>query len=94
MTLASIDGDLPQIPAERGGDHLAHADGGTRGGVDLVPVMGLDDLDVDLVPEHSGGDVQQLEAEIHPNAHIWGEDNPDILPRRGDPPSADPHRGP
>src|SRR5581483_5081222 len=43
------------------------------GRVDLVAMVGLDDLDVDAVAQHACGHLQQLEAEVHAHAHVGRE---------------------
>src|SRR5690606_13984361 len=81
LPFAAVDGDFLQIAPERIGHHLTHAQGGAGRRIDLVPVVRLDDLDVDLVAEHPRGGVQQLEAKIHANAEVGGEDDRDLLGR-------------
>jgi hypothetical protein len=43
-------------------------------------MVGLDDLDVDPVTQHPGGRVQQLETEVHADAHVGREDDADLCP--------------
>ena len=37
-----------------------------------MAVVGLDDLDIVIVAERTGGDLQELQAEVHPDAHVRG----------------------
>ncbi|MNF87248.1 hypothetical protein D3C84_697100 [compost metagenome] len=43
--------------------------------------MGFDDLDIHFVAEYAGGGIQQLEAEVHADAVVGGEDDRDFLGR-------------
>ena len=78
----AIDGALLEIAAQRIGDDLAHFQRGTRRRIDLVAVMGFDDLDVIAQRQRARGLVEQLEHHIHANAHIRRHDDGNALRRR------------
>ena len=81
--LASVDRHFLKVPAERLGYHLAHAQGGAGRRIDLVPVMGLDDLDIHFVAQHPCRGIQKLQAKVHADAEVGSEDDRDILRRLG-----------
>ena len=80
---APVDRHFLEVPAERLGYHLAHAQGGAGRRIDLVPVMGLDDLDIHFVAQHPCRSIQKLQAKIHADAEVGSEDDRDILRRFG-----------
>src|SRR5690606_20781840 len=65
--------DLIEIAPQRIGDHLAHSQGGAGGGIDLVAMVRLDDLDVVAAREDAGGDLEQFERGIDADAHVGSE---------------------
>ena len=84
VPLAAVDGALAEVAAEGLGDDLAQPQGSARGGVDLVAVVRLDDLDVAVVAQHARGDLHQLEAQVDAGAHVGGEDHGDVAGGLGD----------
>ena len=81
LALAPVNGNLGEIAAQGGGNHLPHAQGGTGGGVDLMSVMRLDNLDIHFLTQDPGGDVEQFEAQVHADTHIGREDDTDVSAR-------------
>lgn len=81
--LASVDRHFLEVPAERLGHHLAHAQGGAGRRIDLVPVMGLDDLDIHFIAQHPCRGIQKLQTKVHADAEVGSEDDRDILRRFG-----------
>ncbi len=79
VAFTAVNGAFLQVAPQGRGHHLAHAQGSARGGVHLVAVMRFDDLDVHLVAQHAGGQVEQLEGEIDAHAHVRGEHNGDVF---------------
>ena len=74
--LATVYRHFGEVAAEGVGYHAAHAQGGPRGGVDLVAVVGFDDFHVHIVSQHPCGHVQQLEAQVDAGAEIGGLAHP------------------
>ena len=77
LPLAAINCHLIKITAQGIGDNLAHAQRRTRRCIYLVPVMCLQYFNIDIVAEDAGGDIQQLETQIHPGAEVGGLANRD-----------------
>jgi hypothetical protein len=48
-----------------------------------VPVVGLDDLDIVIVSQGARGDLEELETEVHPDAHVRGHDDGTLRGRLG-----------
>src|SRR5574337_452764 len=74
QSLPTIDARLVQLPAQRLRDHLRHLQRGPAWGVLLETIMGLNDLDVVLLPEGGSYLSEDLEYDVDPDAHI-GRDN-------------------
>jgi hypothetical protein len=74
-----VDGACLEVTAERLRHHLAHAQRRSGGRVDLVPVVGLDDLDVVAFAENPRRHVEQLENDVDADAHVRREDDRDVL---------------
>ena len=95
-----VDRALGEVAAQRAGDDLAHAHRGPRRRIDLVTMVRLDDLDVHAVAERPRRDVEELEAEVDPDAHVRGVHDGDVAGRilqrpdlvRGQAGGADDHR--
>ena len=66
----AVDAPLLEVAPERLRHHLAHLERRAGRRVGLVAVVGLDDLDVHLVPEDARRGLEQTEAEIHAHAHV------------------------
>ena len=58
LALATVYRHLRQVATQGPGHHLAHAQGRARGGVDLVAVMGLVDLDIHFISQHPRRHIQ------------------------------------
>ncbi len=79
VTFARIYGEFVERAAERRGDDFTHFQCGARRRVDLVPMVGFDDLDVVVVAEHARGQLDQLEGRVDADAHVGCKDNRDAL---------------
>ena len=58
LTLASIHCDIFKVSSQGVGHDFTHAQGGAGGGVDFVAMMSLDNFDIDIVAQHSGGHIK------------------------------------
>ena len=78
VALAGEDADLGQRLAQLPGDGLADGQGRPRGGIHLVAVVGLDDLDVG-VGQHLRGQLDEPDGGIDARAHVGGLHDGDVL---------------
>ncbi|MNZ93102.1 hypothetical protein D3C78_1121570 [compost metagenome] len=83
LAFTAIHRHFLQVAAQRIGNHFTHAQRSTRRRIDLVPVVSLDDLDIDIITQHPRSHVQQLQAEVDANAEVGGEDDRNVLARFG-----------
>ena len=82
--VAAVDGAVVQVAAAGAGQHLAHGQRGAAGRVDLVAVVGLDDLDVVALGQRTRRHVEQLEHDVHAQAHVRRHDDGDVPRVLGD----------
>src|SRR3954451_19935312 len=75
---ATVHCDLAKIAAERLGNDLTHSQCRSRGCIDLMAVMGLDDLDVVPFAKHLRGLLQQFEHQRHAHAQVGREHDGNI----------------
>ncbi len=75
--MARPGGELVEVAPQGARDRPAHAERGPRRGIDLVAVVGLDDLDVVAVAQQRGGHLQQAEGHVHAHAHVRREHDAD-----------------
>ena len=68
-----------EIPVQRRGHDLTHADGRARRTVHFVAVVCLGDFDIHGIAQHPRRGFQQLEAQVHAHAHIGCKNNSDVL---------------
>jgi hypothetical protein len=66
LALAAVDRNPARSRPRASATTCAHAERRARGGVDLVAVVGLVDLDIHLVAEHAGGHLHQLKHRLTP----------------------------
>ena len=52
--LPSVDGDVLKIATQGISNNFTHGQCGTRGGIYLVPVMGLDDFNINGIAKYLG----------------------------------------
>ncbi len=81
LAFAAVHCHLVQITPQCLSHHLAHAQGGAGRRIDLVPVMGFDDLDIHFIAQHPGGGIQQFQAQVDADAEVGGKDDGDLLGR-------------
>ncbi len=79
LPFTAIHGHFLQITAQRIGNHFTHAQCGTRWRIDLVPVVRLDDFDIDIIAQHPRSHIQQLEAKVDTHAEVGGEHDWNVL---------------
>ena len=68
-------GNLIERNTAPGGGRLAQHESGTRGGVDLLVVMRLDDLDIEIFIQSFGDLAGELHEQVHSEAHVAGTDD-------------------
>src|SRR5258706_11592243 len=71
--LATVDRGFLQRAPLRFRDRLTHAERGARRRIDLVPVMHLEDLDVEALRHCRSGKLQQAQRDIETDAHVRRE---------------------
>ncbi|MCY1425404.1 hypothetical protein D9M71_411910 [compost metagenome] len=79
LALTTVDRYFLQVAPQRLGNHLAHAQGGTRRRVHLVAMVRLDDFDIDLIAQHPRSGVEQFQAQVDTHAEVGREDDRDFL---------------
>jgi len=70
--LAGIDRAVVEITAQRLRDDLAHLERGARRGVDLVPVVRLNNFNVVPGVQRLGCQCQELQGDVHTHTACWG----------------------
>ena len=58
MAFPAVDSALGQVASQRLRDHFAHFQGRAGGGIDFMPVVAFNDLDIDLIAQHACGQFQ------------------------------------
>src|SRR5690606_30763004 len=81
FAVASPVGDVGQIFAPGVGDRFAHGQRRSRGRVDLVAMVGLEDFDVVTAIEQTGRHFKQLERDVHADTHVRCEHDGSFLGR-------------
>ena len=79
VAFAAIHGAVGQVAAEGVGNHFAHAQGGTAGGVHFVAVVRFDDFDVVAFVQHAGYGVENVEGEVYADAEVGGKHNAGVF---------------
>jgi hypothetical protein len=76
---ARVDRAVLQVAAERLGQHLAHLQRGAAGRVDLVAVVGLDDLDVVALVASAARPCPAAQHDVDAHAHVGRQHDGDVL---------------
>ncbi len=69
--MAGVDAHFIQTASERPGDDLGQLHGRSARSIFLETMMGLDDLDIEVVAEQSGDISNNLEQDVDADAHVW-----------------------
>ncbi len=75
QAFAAVHGAVLELAAQRLGDDLAHLERRAGGGIHLVAVVRLDDLDVVARGQRPGRHLQELEGDVHAHAHVGRHDD-------------------
>src|SRR5512139_1870585 len=63
-----------EVAAEAGGNGAAKGEGGAARGIDLEPMVDLDDLGIEGVAQRRGGALDEGEEDVDADAHVGGDD--------------------
>ena len=81
-TFPTIHGALSKIAPQRVCDYFAQTQRRTGRCIHFMPVVRLDYFDIVALRQNARGGFQQLENQIHANAHVRGKHDTHILRRR------------
>src|SRR5699024_6851795 len=77
-------GDVVELLAPGFGYGLTHGQGGTRGGIYFIAVMGLKDLGIKSILHELRCDFDQPKGDIHADTHVRSKYNGDVFGSAGD----------
>ena len=78
VAIALVHRAIGQGGVLRRSNDFAHFQGGARGGIHLVLVVGFDNFNV-VIGQRLRGQLQQFEGDIHANTHIGGKNDGRLL---------------